>query len=150
MKKYETESISRYVNQLYRQGIVFLGKEYKEYNIGAGQYQFLVYLYIMDGLTHDELTYKIGVDKAATTRAIVKLEEAGYIKKVQDVNDKRKYYIFLTDYAKEKREEIINKSKKWEIEIAKELTEEELDQFYYLFRKVTKTKPESVFMEEKI
>lgn len=150
MKKYETESISRYVNQLYRQGIVFLGKEYKEYNIGAGQYQFLVYLYMMDGLTHDELTYKIGVDKAATTRAIVKLEESGYIKRVQDVNDKRKYYIFLTDYAKEKRVEIINKSKKWEIEITKELTEQELEQFYYLFRKATKTKPESVFIEEKI
>lgn len=112
MKKYKTESISRYINQFYRQGVSFLGKEYKEYNIGAGQYQFLVYLYIRDGLTHEELTEKIAVDKAATTRAIVKLEESGYIKKVQDTKDKRKYYIFLTDYAKANRESIINVSRK--------------------------------------
>ncbi|MEF9960660.1 MAG: MarR family transcriptional regulator [Niameybacter sp.] len=150
MKKYETESISRYINQLYRQGIAFLGKEYKAYNIGAGQYQFLVYLYMKDGITHDELTEKIGVDKAATTRAIVKLEEAGYIKRVQDIKDKRKYHIFLTEYAKNNREEIINTSKNWEKELTEKLTKEELEQFYYLFRKVTDSPLEELFGEEKI
>lgn len=150
MKKYKTESISRYINQFYRQGVSFLGKEYKEYNIGAGQYQFLVYLYMKDGITHDELTEKIGVDKAATTRAIVKLEEYGYIKKIQDSKDKRKYYIFLTDYAKSSRENIINVSKKWENEIVGELTDKELEQFYYLFRKITKKSQYDYFIEENI
>lgn len=150
MKKYKTESISRYINQFYRQGVSFLGKEYKEYNIGAGQYQFLVYLYMNDGLTHEELTEKIAVDKAATTRAIVKLEECGYIKKVQDSKDKRKYYIFLTDYAKSTRESIINVSKKWENEIVGELTKEELEQFYYLFRKISKKSHYDDFIEENI
>lgn len=150
MKKYKTESISRYINQFYRQGVSFLGKEYKEYNIGAGQYQFLVYLYMKDGITHDELTEKIGVDKAATTRAIVKLEEYGYIKKIQDSKDKRKYYIFLTDYAKSNRENIINVSKKWENEIVGELTDKELEQFYYLFRKITKKSQYDYFIEENI
>lgn len=150
MKKYKTESISRYINQFYRQGVSFLGKEYKEYNIGAGQYQFLVYLYMKDGLTHEELTEKIAVDKAATTRAIVKLEECGYIKKVQDSKDKRKYYIFLTDYAKANRESIINVSKKWENEIVGELTKEELEQFYYLFRKISKKSHYDDFIEENI
>lgn len=150
MKKYKTESISRYINQLYRQGVSFLGKEYKEYNIGAGQYQFLVYLYMKDGITHEELTEKIGVDKAATTRAIVKLEESGYIKKIQDKKDKRKYYIYLTDFAKDNRENIINKSKKWENELVGELTDEELKQFYYLFRKITKNTSNDDFIKEKI
>lgn len=150
MKIYETESISRYINQVYRQGISFLGKEYKEYGIGAGQYQFLVYLYIKDGLTHDELTEKIGVDKAATTRAISKLEEVGYITKVQDANDKRKYYIYLTKYAKEKREEILDTSKKWEREITKELTKDELEHLYSIFRKITCTTEENIFNEEEI
>ncbi|MEG0843519.1 MAG: MarR family transcriptional regulator [Romboutsia sp.] len=148
MKKFKTESISRYINQLYRKGISFLGKEYKEFNIGAGQYQFLVYLYMKEGITHDELTEKIGVDKSATTRAILKLEEAGYIKKVQDSEDKRKYYIFLTKYAKENREIIINASKKWENELIGELTREELEQFYYLFRKITKNISNEDFNEE--
>lgn len=150
MRKYETESISRYINQLYRQGIAFLGKEYKVYNIGAGQYQFLVYLYMKDGITHDQLTEKIGVDKAATTRAIVKLEESGYVKRIQDTKDKRKYFIFLTDYAKANREDIINTSRKWEKELTEQLTQEELEQFYYLFRKVTNRPLEELFSEERI
>ncbi|MGL4570565.1 MAG: MarR family winged helix-turn-helix transcriptional regulator [Clostridium sp.] len=150
MKRFKTESISRYINQLYRQGVSFLGKEYKEYNIGAGQYQFLLYLYMKEGITHDELTEKIGVDKAATTRAIVKLEQSGYIKKVQDLKDKRKYYIFLTEFAKENRDSIVNVSKKWENELTGELTKEELEQFYYLFRKITKNVSNEDFSEETI
>ncbi|MEG1001904.1 MarR family winged helix-turn-helix transcriptional regulator [Clostridium sp.] len=150
MRRFKTESISRYINQLYRQGVSFLGKEYKEYNIGAGQYQFLLYLYMKEGITHDELTEKIGVDKAATTRAIVKLEKSGYIKKVQDLNDKRKYYIFLTEFAKRNRECIVNISKNWENELTGELTKEELEQFYYLFRKITKNVSNEDFSEETI
>lgn len=150
MKKYKTESISRYINQLYRQGVGFLGKEYSEYNIGAGQYQFLVYLYMKDGITHEELTEKIAVDKASTTRAIMKLEECGYIKKVQDVNDKRKHYIFLTDFAKENRDSIIDISRSWEHELVGELTKDELEQFYYLFRKITKKKLDDDFTQENI
>lgn len=150
MKQYETESISRYINQLYRKGIAFLGKEYKEYKIGAGQYQFLVYLYIKDGLTHDELTEKIGVDKAATTRAIVKLEETGYITKVQDENDKRKYYIYLTGYAKEKRKEILDISRRWEAELTSDLSKEALEELYSIFRIMAKTTEIKEFKDEEI
>lgn len=150
MKKYETESISRYVNQFYRQGLTFLGKEYKQYGIGAGQCQFLIYLYIRDGLTHDELTEKIGVDKASTTRALLKLEESGYIFKVQDPNDKRKYYIHLTAYAKEKRKLILEISKKWENELTSQLSQEELEQLYVTFRKMSKLAETTLFSEEEI
>lgn len=150
MRKYETESISRYINQFYRQGIVFLSKEYKAYGIGPGQYQFLIYLYIRDGLTHEELTEKIGVDKAAASRAISKLEDMGYVVKKQDSQDKRKYYIYLTDYAKEKRQAILEISKKWEHTLTSELSESELEQLYCIFRIMAKTSESHQFNEEEI
>ncbi|MGG7078597.1 MarR family winged helix-turn-helix transcriptional regulator [Clostridium sardiniense] len=150
MKRFKTESISRYINYLYRQGVSFLGNEYKDYNIGAGQYQFLLYLYMKDGITQDELTHKIGVDKAATTRAITKLEENGYVKRVHDEKDKRKHHIFLTEYSKKNKEEIINVSKKWENGLVEELTKEEIEQFYYLLRKITKNELKDDFNEETI
>lgn len=150
MKQYETESISRYINFCYRRGIAFLGKEYKSYGIGAGQYQFLIYLYMRDGLTHDELTEKIGVDKASTTRALLKLEETGYITKVQDVKDKRKYYIYLTAYAKQQRTTILNISRNWEKELTQNLSSEELLQLYTIFRKIVTPSPIDDFKEEQI
>lgn len=150
MKKFKTESISRYINYLYREGVSFLGSEYKEYNIGAGQYQFLVYLYVKDGITHEELTEKIGVDKAATTRAIAKLEQAGYIKRVMDEKDKRRYYIFLTEYAKQNKDKIVSVSKRWENNLVEELTDEEIEQLYNIFRKMTRNKLNNDFNEESI
>lgn len=150
MKHYETESISRYINICYRKGLAFFGKAYKSYGIGAGQYQFLICLYLKDGLTHDELTEKVGVDKAITSRALLKLEQAGYITKIQDTNDKRKYYIHLTDYAKEQREAILAISRGWEKELSKSLSEEELVQLYTIFRKLMHTSDLDTFDEEKI
>ena len=149
MQRHETESLSRYINQLYREGVSFLGKEYKKYNIGSGQYQFLVYLYMKDGITHEELTEKIGVDKAATTRAISKLEQAGYIERVQDEKDKRKFYIYLSDYAKTLKKEIIDTSKTWELHLMEALDKEEIESLYKIFRKLSKKK-EDEFKEEKI
>lgn len=150
MKKFNTESISRYINYLYREGVSFLGSEYKEYDIGAGQYQFLVYLYVKDGITHEQLTDKIGVDKAATTRAIAKLEQAGYIRRVIDEKDKRKYHIFLTEYAKKNKDNIINVSKRWENSLIENLSNEEIDQLYDIFRKITNNKLNNDFNEESI
>lgn len=147
MKRHETESLSRYINQLYREGVSFLGKEYKRYNIGPGQYQFLVYLYMKDGITHDELTEKIGVDKAATTRAVSKLEKSGYINRVQDNKDKRKFYIYLSDNAKNLKREIIDTSKTWERHLMEKLDEEDIESLYKIFRKLS-NKKEDQFREE--
>lgn len=150
MKKFQTESISRYINHLYRKGVSFLGSAYKDYNIGAGQYQFLVYLYMNDGITHEELTEKIGVDKAATTRSLAKLEEFGYIKREKDKDDKRKQKIYLTEYAKSQREEIVSVSRTWEQELVGNLSEEELAQLYYLFRKMTNSELNEDYKSENI
>lgn len=150
MQKFETESISRYINYLHRQGVSTLCNSYKLYNIGAGQYQFLVYLFMKDGITHEELTDKIGVDKATTTRALKKLEDCGYIIKVCDTQDKRKHYIYLTEYAKSHKDEILQIAKNWESQLVEELSEEELEQLYALLRKMTKNSLVQDFTQENI
>lgn len=138
MQKFETESISRYINYLHRQGVSTLCNSYKLYNIGAGQYQFLVYLFMKDGITHEELTHKIGVDKATTTRALKKLEDYGYITRHCDPLDKRKYYIYLTEYAKSHKNKILEIAKAWEMQLVEELSPNELEQLYLLLRKISK------------
>ena len=56
MKLYETEGIGRYIGYFHRLGATYLTKEYEKYGIGVGQYQFLILLYLKDGISHDELT----------------------------------------------------------------------------------------------
>lgn len=137
MKQDETEGIGRYISYLHRLGASVLSKEYDQYEIGFGQYQFLLRLYLKDGVSHEELTEQVCVDKATTTRAIKKLEEKGYVKLMANEKDKRKYHIYLTEKALEQKEEILEISKKWERQLTDGLKQEELDQLFYLLRKIT-------------
>ena len=71
--------------------VVFILEEFKRFGIGAGQYLFLLNLYKHDGITQEELTQKVKLDKATTARAIKKLEDQGYVKRVKKENDRRAY-----------------------------------------------------------
>lgn len=132
-------SVGTYIGHFYRVGTSFLSKEYKEYGIGAGQYQFLISLYMEDGVSHDVLTEKMAVDKATTTRAIMKLEEEGYVKRVVNEHDKRKYSIYLTDKAMEKKEEIMEIGSKWEDKLIGTLEPTELKQLRDILKKIEST-----------
>lgn len=148
MKRYPNESIGRYISHLHKMSSSFLSKEYEQYEIGFGQYQFLVHLYLKDGLSHDELTDKVAVDKATTTRAIKKLEQLGYVKIVPNKNDKRKYFIYLTEKAQNAREQILYISNMWEHKLVGHLSPEELETLYILLRKIAKNNPGYFFDED--
>ncbi|ADZ85626.1 MarR family winged helix-turn-helix transcriptional regulator [Cellulosilyticum lentocellum] len=148
MKQYETEGIGRYISYLHRLGANFLSKEYDQYEIGFGQYQFLLRLYLEDGVSHDELTEQVCVDKATTTRAIKKLEEKGYVRLAPNEKDKRKYHIYLTEKALMQKEEILEISRRWERQLIDGLEQEELNQLFYLLRKITRYNSGYLFNEE--
>lgn len=89
-----------------------------------------------DGISHDTLTERVSVDKATTTRAIKKLEIAGYVRLELNKNDKRKYHIFLTDKAKELKDEIFQVYYLWEELLVKSLSEEEIENLLCTFKKM--------------
>lgn len=136
MNKHDDISVSRYLSYFHRIGSSFLSKSYEKYDIGTGQYQFLIQLYLDDGISHDTLTERISVDKATTTRAIKKLESAGYVRLELNKNDKRKYHIFLTDKAKELKDEIFQVYYLWEALLVKSLSEEEIENLLSTFKKM--------------
>jgi len=83
------ETIGRLIAMLYRMAGVYLGKELPALKISAGQYIFLAELFDEQGQSQEELTHRAYVDKANTARALSKLEEAGYVRRVPDGNDQR-------------------------------------------------------------
>lgn len=150
MKLYETEGIGRYIGHFHRLGASYLTKEYEKYGIGVGQYQFLILLYLKDGISHDELTEKSGVDKANTTRAIKKLESEGYVRLELNDSDKRKYKIYLTEKALNLKNDLLKISYQWEKQLVDPLTSQELDTLYLLLRKIARNKPGYFFKDEEM
>ena len=118
-------SINRWVSILYRYGQSHISKQVDSYNIGSGQYVFLLALYKKDGISQEEISDHLKIDKATTAKAIKKLEKEGYIKRNIDSKDKRAYKVFLTKKALNIKPEIHSILRNWADVISEGFSEDE-------------------------
>lgn len=118
-------SIGRWISILYRYRQNYIGKKLEPYHIGSGQFFFLIVLSKNNGISQEELSDHLKIDKATTAKAIQKLEDEGYVDRIIDAKDKRAYQVYLTDKAL-KVIPIINEAvKDWERMITTGLSENE-------------------------
>jgi len=125
------------ISVLFRFGRTYLTKQLEPFNIGKGQFWFLFTLLQKDGLTQEELSNLLNVDKSTTARAIAKLEKAGYISKKIHEKDLRANQIFLTEKAKELEPHIHSILTKWNKILSAGMTEEEVEKALTLLQKMT-------------
>ena len=132
------EHIGRYISQIHRKSNSFITKEVSNFGIGSGQIMFLMQLYKKDGISQEELSENLSIDKGTTCRAIKKLEEEEFLIKVKDEKDKRSNKIYLSDKAKNIREDIFNILDDWNKQITRSLAKEEVKMLEDLLEKVSK------------
>lgn len=93
------KSIGRWISVLNRHCQAYISRKLKPYNIGSGQYIFIITLLHNNGISQDKLTEMLNIDKGTTARAIKKLEEEGYIQREVDAADRRAYKLYATKKA---------------------------------------------------
>ena len=130
------EHIGRYISQSHRKSNSFITKEVSKFGIGSGQIMFLVQLYKKDGISQEELSENLSIDKATTCRAIKKLEEEDFLIKVKDKKDKRAYKLYLTQKSKDIKDKIENVLYKCEKSISDDLSKEEVEVLLNLLKKI--------------
>ena len=130
------EPIGKYISQIYRKGRSFINRGLAQYDMGYGQMLFLLQLYRQDGISQEELSEKLSIDKGTTARSIKKLEKEGFIIRVKDEHDKRAYKIYLTDKSKEKQNDVCNVLQEWESILTENITEEERDTLINILKKI--------------
>ncbi|WP_281889761.1 MarR family winged helix-turn-helix transcriptional regulator [Paenibacillus sp. YYML68] len=123
-KKY---TIPRWISLLYRYGQMYMGDRLEKYGIGRGQFMFLNALYWRDGLSQEELSEHLCIDKGTTARALKKLEEQGYIYREVRAEDRRYYSVYLTPRAMEIKDEVRAVIVSWRSVLTDGLSEEELE-----------------------
>jgi len=94
------ESLGKWVSIIHRYCRSYIDKEFAGLDIKGGYLQFIHALYRHDGLSQDELSEALGIDKTTTARAIKELVELGYVIKEHDSQDKRFYRLSLTNKGK--------------------------------------------------
>src|SRR5262245_17262840 len=69
-------------------------------NLYEGQQNLLLQLWEEDGLGQAELTRRLGVEPASVSKAIDRMENAGFIQRRADPDDARTNRIFLTEMGR--------------------------------------------------
>jgi len=118
-------SVRKYISMLYRHGQSYMSKRLGYLNIGSGQYIFLTTLAKKAGISQEELSNELKIDKATTAKAIKKLEDEGYVFREIDLSDKRAYKLFLSPKGLEAIPLIQDAADDWEKIITSGLSEEE-------------------------
>lgn len=119
------ESPGRLIACLHHQARSYFEKELAPYDLGSGAMPVLKALLHHDGINQQELSAKLHVDKATTTRAITKLVKNGYVRRERDPEDQRAYRLFVTPKAQEIAPEIRRVLQAWTAILTEGLTDEE-------------------------
>lgn len=89
-------TIARMITLLARKSQLYIGNALQKYDITAAEQPFFMALQHHEGITQEELTAMVCVDKAVTTRVVKSLEEKGYLIRTKDEKDKRQNRIYPT------------------------------------------------------
>lgn len=138
----QTKSVGRYISCIYRNFHKYLHEQLKEFNLGSGQFHFLMILYKKDSVNQETLSEKLHIDKATSARAIKKLEEQGFVIRKKDPNDRRNYTIYLTEKAQRLKPKIRNILSNWTDILLSDLSKEEQQHLFSLLEKISRNATE--------
>lgn len=128
--------VGRVLTRLARKCQIAVGNALQQYNLTAAEEPFLMSVLNNEGLTQEELTAYVGVDKAAASRTVRSLEEKGFLVRVQDPKDKRQNRVYPTDKAREVGPKVRKELYKINLALTEALTQEEDDQVYHLLVRI--------------
>lgn len=129
-------SISRRIVKIYRSSLIDIIPQLEKFHIGKGQWYYLNrLLFEGDGISQEELSRDLVVDKAHTARAIKILEEKDLVYCKIDPKDRRKKNVFVTEKALEIKDEYYKIFEDLNKKLTKDFTDEERKQLKdFLYR----------------
>lgn len=116
--------------------------------IGSGQQFFLLRIYENEGISLYELG-KLGYfDKGTVSRGVQKLEEAGYIRIEQDIQDRRWRHLYITEAAKPIIERLLEAREVWHCALTEGFTDEECLQAESILQRMAQNAKKYVQQQE--
>nr|WP_295162210.1 MarR family transcriptional regulator [uncultured Methanobrevibacter sp.] len=107
----------------------------KEFNVTRSDMSFLLKLNELGETTQKDLAESRNLNNATVTCALERLEKKGFVKRVDDENDKRKKIVLLTSDGKQTLIKILKKHESFKREIFKDFDENQFKNLIYLLDK---------------
>lgn len=118
------DPVSPWICRIARMSIRFMGNEMEQIGFGPGHFFLLAALYQEEGICQDELSRRAGVNKSNTSRALLKLEKYGLVRRENSSKNHREKIIYLEQKAREFEKEFRKIQQRWNALLLEGLSEE--------------------------
>lgn len=90
---------NKFVSIIYRYTRRYFARELNAFQLEAGQLPFLIHIYCTPGITQEQLSCELGMDKGTTARSVAQLEVHDLVYRVPDEYDRRINHVFPSKSA---------------------------------------------------
>lgn len=132
------KSVGRLVSILYRKNQVYLNMVLKPLNITAAELPILSYLFEHDGVSQEELSSFLAIDKASTARAVQSLLKKGFLRKERNPADRRANRVFLTEFAINQKSKIRKLLRQWSSYLTEGIDEQSVNIMFTVLEDMVK------------
>jgi MarR family transcriptional regulator, temperature-dependent positive regulator of motility len=115
---------------------IFLNDQLRPIGLSAGQIPVLMLLYNEQNITQETLVRHYQIDKGTIARAVKKLEDAGYIRRIIDPDNRRAVRLFLTEKGEQVAPVIRAINHEWEEQVCAGLSQAEKETLNTLMRTI--------------
>lgn len=138
LKMDSAKMIGRNFSAILRMTHNHLNKELEKLGLSSGQFQFLMALIKEEGATQEEVTEILSMDKATTARAMKKLVDTGFVKRLNCNKDHRCYRLYLTEKSRKIIPDLMQVLRDWQSTMFDGFSKDEVEKFSIFLFKVYK------------
>lgn len=80
----------------------------QQYNLRSGLFTSLAFIAANKGISQNELSHAVGLDKSVTVQIIDELEKRGYAQRIRSTTDRRRYQLNCTEQGQDFLDELLN------------------------------------------
>ena len=123
-----------YISIIYREHAKFLNEKVKDENLSFGLFPLLIKIYKNEGIIQEQLAQSFHLNESTITRNLKKLEEKGFITRVQDKRSKR---IEITKKGEKTAKKVMDYDEEWDKKIKEIIGDEEYINFKNTLRTIS-------------
>ena len=115
----------RQISITYRCAMRFRERELADTGLAGCQTPYLTTLYRHPGISQEEMSRALNVNKSSVTRQLAALEEKGYVRREPSPTDKRSLLVYPTEEALLLKERLFRCYRDWSRYLTQDFTDEE-------------------------
>lgn len=132
------DSLMRSINRTHRCSNRYQSEKLKADGISGNQQIYIFQICRHPGISQEQLSQRIAVNKSNVTRQLSALEQNGFITRRCSPEDRRMMQVFPTEKAEALYPKVVELMKNWNLLLLEDFTPEEREQLLEMMQRVQK------------